>query len=328
MTNFGANTRAFNTLKVDRARGLITKTSEDQKKLAMELDWYLNLPKECEYLIPRILYYTRDPVSITMEMYGYQALNTLWLQEKSIVGPSPIWDQVFQSLDTCIEDLGAHGQPYWPEELLGAGQYMYIKKTLERLEKLDSKFDMFNNNIIINDREIRGLKYVKENLSKICDKLGVCQIENAVLIHGDLCLSNILYEPENGFIRLIDPRGSFGSLRYGDRLYEFAKLSHSFIGNYDFYINGQFIYERPDENSIVMQAMTNSAHSKLKNKFTKWLEQKTDKTLQVKFIQSLLFLSMIPLHNDRPRAQMAFMCQGLQDFNEVVGILENQGNSL
>lgn len=318
MSEFGANKRVFNTLELDPARGLITKTSLDEKKLKEELEWYLNLPKECEYLSPRIVSYGFGPVSITMELYGYKALNTLWLEEKGFLGPSPIWDQIFTSIDTAIEDLGLHSQPFWPHQLLEAGTEMYLNKTVQRLEKLDSRFDQFRQDLIINEREIHGLDYVLAKLPEIGKELNIFQIEDITLIHGDLCLSNILYEPENGFIRLIDPRGSFGQIRnYGDRLYEFAKLSHSFIGNYDFYINGQFIYEHTD-NGLLLQAMTNNAHTRLKHKFTEWLKTKTDKTLQVKLIQSLLFLSMIPLHSDRPRAQMAFMCQGLQDFTEVV----------
>ena len=39
--------------------------------------------------------------------------------------------------------------------------------------------------------------------------------------------------------------------------------------------------------------------------------------MQVKLIESLLFLSMVPLHADRFASQEAFLARGLEIFNDV-----------
>jgi hypothetical protein len=255
-----------------------------------------------------------------MELYGYKALNTLWLSEDR--QPSEVWDNIFSSISSCITDMGDHIVDVPASDLRDIAYDMYYTKTIDRLEKLekDRSFDIFRQEeLMINDRLVRGLPWILRNLDEVGTKAGIFNLRRASLIHGDLCLSNILYEPEYGFIRLIDPRGSFGTLSiHGDEHYELAKLSHSFLGNYDFYINGQFRYEET-ESGIYMNAMVNPAHVELKHRFRTWLKEiSAEDPMRIKMIQSLLFLSMIPLHSDRPRAQKAFMCQGILDFNDVV----------
>ena len=64
------------------------------------------------------------------------------------------------------------------------------------------------------------------------------------VVHGDLCLSNILYDLRSRVCKLIDPRGSFGAAGiYGDPRYDVAKLYHSIYGLYDFITNDLFHVE-------------------------------------------------------------------------------------
>ena len=323
MSSFGANKRVFNTLKMDEKRGLLTKTSEDNGKLLNELRWYLNLPNELKYLIPRITNYSDSDssVSITMELYGYKALNTLWLEEEN--RPSKIWDKIFESLNTILSDMGKFKTDHTSglqDKIIDSVLDMYKTKTIERLSKIkdNSEFLSFKDDVVINGREVWGLDRILEHLDSVCVDTGLFNGRDFNIIHGDLCLSNILYEPTYGFVRLIDPRGKFGSFyTFGDPYYELAKLSHSFMGNYDFYISDQFMISN-DEHGYELRAMTYPAHQELKSRFMSWLRSQGVELNMIKLIQSLLFLSMIPLHSDRPRAQQAFMCQGLSDFYDVI----------
>ena len=53
------------------------------------------------------------------------------------------------------------------------------------------------------------------------------------IMHGDFCLSNILYDLRSRICKLLDPRGSFGASGiYGDPRYDVAKLYHSVYGLY------------------------------------------------------------------------------------------------
>lgn len=322
--DFGANKRCFNSLTIDRERGLLTKTSEDNDKLANELKWFLTLPPDVQYLSPRIVDSSDGPqVSMTMELYGYRPLNDLWL---NTLVPNPLWDNIFRSVDTALTDMSRHKDGWGSKDKRITAMYsMYVTKTLSRLDKVlkDPEFSIFLDDLNINGRPVIGLRRFVDMLTSMDSghRLLTGPDREFNLIHGDLCLSNILYDETHGFIRLIDPRGSFHYYsNYGDPDYELAKLAHSFVGNYDFYINGSFIYQQ-DGNDIQMMATRNEGHLLLTYKFMDWLKTKTDNLERIQFIQSLLFLSMVPLHADRPLAQKAFICQGLQDFTSIAHLL-------
>ena len=59
------------------------------------------------------------------------------------------------------------------------------------------------------------------------------------LFHGDLCLSNILYDSRLNTFRAIDPRGILSESQTGvslvaSQVYDMMKLCHSLLGRYDF----------------------------------------------------------------------------------------------
>ena len=67
------------------------------------------------------------------------------------------------------------------------------------------------------------------------------EVDTFNIIHGDLCFANIMVDTNLSFIKVIDPRGKFGTYDiYGDFRYELAKLFHSVDGKYDFIIKDLF----------------------------------------------------------------------------------------
>ena len=128
-----------------------------------------------------------------------------------------------------------------------------------------------------------------------------------------MCLSNILYDRRNSFIRAVDPRGSFGAFDiYGDPRYDLAKLSHSFAGDYDFLLNGWFELSE-DQESMSLKVHLEDRHLAIKEQFNIWMTRNWPQWVrQVRLIESLLFLSMVPLHQDRFLSQKAFLVRGLQ----------------
>ena len=52
---FFLNKRFFNAVEVDATRGVLRKTSTDHAKLAREITWYLELPRDLAHLAPRVL---------------------------------------------------------------------------------------------------------------------------------------------------------------------------------------------------------------------------------------------------------------------------------
>ena len=148
-------------------------------------------------------------------------------------------------------------------------------------------------------------------------------VENFSIIHGDLCFSNIMVDSNLSFIKVIDPRGKFGAFDlYGDQRYEMAKLFHSVDGKYDYIIKELFDVEFDEDNVSLAYGI----HEK-KNSFDLYKvfmetfhEEIGGKIKKIELIESLLFLSMIPLHNESFKQQLVMLCTGLDILNRVVDI--------
>jgi hypothetical protein len=165
-----------------------------------------------------------------------------------------------------------------------------------------------NGNIVPTLRQI-----VEECLSKIrkCDaRIGV--------LHGDLCLSNILFESRLGRIKVIDPRGlnAKGQFSfYGDLRYDLAKLTHSVIGLYDHILAGTYSLEREygaDLCSFELEIHVDERVRSVQNAFIDREFLLGLNPLDVMPITILLFLSMLPLHADEPRRQDALLANALR----------------
>jgi hypothetical protein len=318
--SFFLNQRYFNSMSVDLDRGVLRKCSTHSQKLAKEIEWYLALPPALQYLGPRIFQYRKDPeeTSVEMEFYGYPALNDVYLHGRWDPG---VWGQVFDAIGRAIDGMRQYrlsaGQAAQHEALLS----MYQGKTIERLESilLDPRFQVLTrDSVLINARKCRGLRRCLSVLPQVLERATVCDQRDFTIIHGDLCLSNILYDRRSGFVRLIDPRGSFGiSGIYGDPRYDLAKLSHSFHGDYDFYVNGLFRLDITDY-GVECMPFRSPLHEIIRQMFDHWLIRREGQQCRIiHLIESLLFLSMVPLHADRPRSQFAFLVRGLELFDRV-----------
>jgi hypothetical protein len=113
-------------------------------------------------------------------------------------------------------------------------------------------------------------------------------------------------------IQTIDPRGvtSDGSLSiFGDPKYDIAKLAHSAIYGYDAVISGRIsanLQNRElevDSNFLLTEFWVNMVEA-FKNS-SLYPEPQCQRAMDA--IQVQLFLSMLPLHNDRPDRQLAFL---------------------
>ena len=94
-----------------------------------------------------------------------------------------------------------------------------------------------------------------------------------------------------------------------------AKLRHSIVGGYDSINNGLFSVEQKD-NSLKINILKPSQYEKISNEFDLWIS-KSWNLEQIKMIEGLLFISMIPLHNEDIKKQLAFYAVGVQRLNEI-----------
>ncbi len=319
--------REFNHISVDKNRGILRKSSDDKDKFIGEIKWYLKLPGDIEYVSPRIFDYSTsyDDPYVSMEYYSYHTLHELFLYGDLELQQ---WIDIFNRIRFVCDDFKRYTVK--DDKILPSLEEMYLTKTIQRLDKLkkDERFRcFFENNITINENEYLCLDQVIQLLKKLIPA-ELYNVENFTIIHGDLCFSNIMVDGNLSFIKVIDPRGKFGAYDlYGDQRYEMAKLFHSVDGKYDYIIKELFdvafdacsvsltyrIHER--ENSINLYKVFVET----------FREEIGDDVRKIELIESLLFLSMIPLHNESFKQQLVMLCRGLDILNRVADITTNGG---
>lgn len=306
--------RYFNTIQLDNKRGMLLKKSENKDKFFGEINWYLKLPLEVQYLVPRIYDFSLDyeNMYINMEYYGYSTLHELFLWGDLSFAT---WEMIMQKILFVFEELKSQEKVIAAQEFRLVTKKMYYIKTIDRLKLLqkDPQFEsFFSNNIFINGKEYYSINTYVSKLDELLDMSGIYDGTKLQIVHGDYCASNILIDVPSSIIRLIDPRGDFGGYDiYGDGLYDFAKLMHSFDGLYDFIIADQF-YVGNKHNHIEFDVFIQDKHREISS-FVMDKLKAYDETgfYQSQLIEAILFLSMIPLHNDFPKRQMAMLSTGI-----------------
>lgn len=315
--------REFNHIKIDKDRGILTKTSDNVDKFIGEIKWYLKLPTDLEYVRPRIFSYSTSYNSpyVSMEYYAYHTIHELFLYGDLTKNQ---WTDIFRRIKFIYSDF----QRYTVKDgskIKAALKDMYLTKTINRFEKLKqnvqfSKF--FTDPISVNGKKYKSLNEVTNVLKQVIpDKL--YDIDQFNIIHGDLCFANIMIDNNYNFVKVIDPRGKFGDFDiYGDPRYELAKLFHSLDGKYDFIIKDLFNINYDLENAKIDYRINDRVRDvDLYELFVDVFEDEVKGNLQkIELIEALLFLSMIPLHGESIRQQLAMLGTGLDILNRVVDI--------
>lgn len=308
--------RFFNKLTINPILNTITKISELDDKLQDELNWYLNIPSELQILTPRILAHkwVDGKLEIIEEYYGYPTLAELYVYgELDMMTWNTILKRVFR--------IHAELREYSGRLNKGELEAVYSIKTNERIEELIHKQPTWNyffseEKIIWNNKELLGWPKLYPKLIDFLPRI----IDSAPIsiIHGDYCFSNILYDVGNQIIRLIDPRGSFGKKGiFGDSRYDIAKLRHSVSGLYDFIIADLFQLTS-DGNNYTSTIFSNHIPESLTATFDKLTSDMGYDLQEIKLIEGLLFISMLPLHQNTPNRQQLMALQGLSILNEVL----------
>jgi len=128
----------------------------------------------------------------------------------------------------------------------------------------------------------------------------------------------VLYDNTKHVMRLIDPRGKFGRFDiYGDAKYDYAKMMHSFSGKYDCIISDMFRVSTDETGRIDYQLDVTGNEQQVGQLFEQMLQDDLadpQAYRQIQLIESLLFLSMIPLHKDKPERQKAMLAVGVTKF--------------
>lgn len=311
-------TRYFNHIDIDKSRGILFKSSEEKEKFINEIKWFLKLPEDLQWVTPRIYSYSLnwEKPFVKMEYYSYPTLHHMYLYGNYSINK---WEQIFEHLLEIQKEFSKYKLEDSKEKIKGALNKIYLEKTIQRLLELKKDINFskyFENDYKINAQECISLMKVINILPLLIGKFKIYEIKNLQIIHGDYFFANILYEPNYNIVKLIDPRGDFGGYGiYGDKYYELAKLSHSVDGMYDFIVEDMFELEEK-ELDFNYTIKCENKYFLIKDVFYKNFNN--EEKIKIKFIQALLFLSMIPLHKDRPKRQKIMFGVGMRLLNEVM----------
>lgn len=305
--------RYFNSLTIDPLRGTITKRSAKSDKLADELNWYKSLPDHLKMLSPRLEEKeTNSIVTITQEYYGYPNLAELYVFGDLALS---VWMNVLNKL------IDIHLVFKKQTGILSSidMQDMYVDKTQQRLNELSMQPEWKNRlaqkELVINGKKYRNYEALKAEIKIEINRM--CESPSGCIIHGDYCFSNILFDLNSQVVRLIDPRGSFGSQKlYGDPRYDMAKLRHSVSGRYDFIIADLFKVSE-QENGYTLQIVESESYETLVVFFDSLMQKCGYNAREIMLIEGLLFVSMVPLHKENPQRQLAMYLNGIMTLNQV-----------
>jgi dTDP-glucose pyrophosphorylase len=310
-------TRAFNELEIDPVMSTITKRSTNSEKFIDEINYLRLLPPDLSVLFPRVLGFSTDWGNpwIKLEYYGYPTLSEVFLFEN--VDPG-VWERIFVHLrDIVTTGFGAQQRPL----SAGAAHEMFIGKTRRRLADMTASPEL--SALVRHEGLVTVNGITMANLPMLMPRIeaAVAQLDRSAygtIIHGDLCLSNILYDMRARICKLIDPRGSFGTVGiYGDPRYDIAKLYHSVHGLYDFIVNDLFRVGITGS-EIELSIRAGHGHRNIRERFERVFFPAFDQQA-VLLISALLFASMPALHYDHPQRQLAMYTRSLQLFHEYFG---------
>lgn len=304
----GFDARFFNMLSGDNHT--VVKKSENIEKIKKEYEFYYLLPEDMKQWFVRPYDYKEEGASASYSMKRYHMAD---LAIRYVHGAikSAEFDEIMDNLFYFIVHRKVKKVSNEEYEIAATG--LYIAKVDERIEKLKTMKGY--------DRialQIEALTPYK-NIDEIVDKYkllykSIREGKNfepvQVVGHGDLCFSNILYNHDANLCMLIDPRGALTEDDlYMDPYYDLAKLSHSICGHYD-YFNSDLYSITMDAN---MQAKidVDCDNREYVRIFKNYLEKNGLDLRLIRLYEASLFLSMLPLHMDRPQKVFAFILNAI-----------------
>ena len=307
--------RSFNTIQIDELRGTITKRSEHGAKFLNEINYYRLLPRDLAMFFPRLVDFSLRPEDrhLTLEYYGYPTLSEVWVFEEF---EGNYWETVFRTLQKILASFECYKAELSPKATFD----FFWQKTTDRIKAFTGQGRDFARltqarEIELNGKRLEGWGKIQKEIETRVRRLSAKP--QGQIIHGDLCFTNILYDPVSRLFKFIDPRGSFGeSGIYGDGRYDIAKLLHSLHGGYDFLIHDMYVLEREGER-LQLQQFFPEARGAVLGAFQRVFGERYSLP-EVRMLEGLLFLSMCPLHKDHPARQAAMFATGLRILNELL----------
>ena len=235
-------TRHFNSMSISR-RGYFVKKSAKKEKMLAEYTFIKEIPSVLRPYYPHVGDYI-EVASDDGAKSGYEIemIHTLDISKLLFNGALNNGNHFYEIANELYYYLKDSPKiAVTKEDYLACATKAFLNKTQQRC-KLTRQLDSFDT--LNNLAKMRGYKGGFDEIVSLYLPLLERELQNEkdlslTLSHGDLFFANILYDPLKHNIKLIDPRGKTPNeenSEYLPKWYDLAKLSHSFLGLYDFII--------------------------------------------------------------------------------------------
>ena len=311
----GFEARHFNSVSGDKY--IVTKRSNQKKKIKSEHDFYYLIPESMKhwFVTPFDYNETEEYASYKMERINTPDIALQWVHEAiSVEDFECLLDKLFFFINSRAS------KPVDSATYRKIMDDLYIKKVKDRIASLKEMKEYEEISYYL----ARAGKY--HSIDEIVDQYYKLyhsitdnyKFENKLVIgHGDLCFSNILYYKEIGLLKFIDVKGALTEKDlWTNPYYDIAKLSHSICGSYDFFNNEMYEIYIDDSCSIALQVNQPNLE-KYKEVFKNVLKKNKFDYRLVRLYEASLFLSMLPLHIDNPRKVIGFILNAISILEEV-----------
>jgi hypothetical protein len=305
--------RAFNEMNITPR--LVTKSSSNTLKINGEANWFDAIPSPLRIHTPTLLC-KPEPGPKDMASYELEYLYLLPLSELFVYGAlaRSALSHIFKAVKIVLADF-AQFRPHAISDF-SCFDNLYLPKTITRLKQYASQrgVDLNQPLSMFSEEPSASLMEIAAESARLISPASQSCI---AINHGDLCFSNILFDSRSNSVKVIDPRGvdDKGNLTiYGDRRYDLAKLYHSAVGLYDFLIAGRYdlIRSRDGHPTDICFALPERITDAEQLFFEIFFDDGQFDEVEIQAITVHLFLSMLPLHYDRPDRQDAMVANALR----------------
>jgi hypothetical protein len=303
--------RAFNEL--DISFRVVEKRSSQTAKMDAEAAWFASLPEQLRLFTPAYLGRRNEAghAGYALEYLPIPSLHELFVFGE--LGRS-VWSRIieacFRFMSECLRADTNLLEPVM--------QQLTVAKTEERLAAFEQEVGIgAAEEWRYGGRQLPSLRQIARIAAEKIDAedrsfLGV--------MHGDFCFTNTFYDFRTQQVRVIDPRGTIDGRTptvFGDTRYDLAKLNHSLSGGYDFILANRFACEGFETRDMKLSFPPGSTATWLPAVAAEFdVQGMALRDPQIVALTIHLFLSMLPLHADRPDRQKAFVANALRLYSE------------
>lgn len=304
----GFDARFFNTLTGDEYT--VIKRSEKKDKIRAEYTFYELLPDEMKQWFVRPFDYREEDGSASYKMQRYHMTD---LAIRYVHGSISI-DEFREILRHLFHFLTHRKTVRVSEEEYEAeAKRLYIDKVNDRIAQLKKTpgYDRIAA-LIASSTAYDDIDAIVQRYVRLYQTMRTSARFDPVktVSHGDMCFSNILYSNADSMVVLIDPKGALCEQDlYMDGYYDIAKLSHSICGHYD-YLNSD-LYEISLDKDMMAHLTVDADNRQYVEAFKDELNRCGLDLRIVRLYEASLFLSMLPLHMDRPKKVFGFVLNAL-----------------